>query len=71
MGDPQYFDKKTYWSIKWYNLMIVNIVILLFIIAQDYWGADYLELGAVQFFHVGITRFVYIDQGELGTTPAV
>lgn len=30
MGDPQYFDKKTYWSIKWYNLMIVNIVILLF-----------------------------------------
>lgn len=30
MGDPQYFDQKTYWSIKWYNLMIVNIVILLF-----------------------------------------
>ena len=29
MGDPQYFDQKTYWSIKWYNLMIVNIVILL------------------------------------------
>lgn len=30
MGDPQYFSQKTYWSIKWYNLMIVNIVILLF-----------------------------------------
>lgn len=30
MGGPQYFDQKTYWSIKWYNLMIVNIVILLF-----------------------------------------
>lgn len=30
MGDPQYFYQKTYWSIKWYNLMIVNIVILLF-----------------------------------------
>ena len=30
MGDSQYFDQKTYWSIKWYNLMIVNIVILLF-----------------------------------------
>lgn len=30
MGDPQYFDQKTYWGIKWYNLMIVNIVILLF-----------------------------------------
>ena len=30
MGDPQYFDQKTYWRIKWYNLMIVNIVILLF-----------------------------------------
>ena len=30
MVDPQYFDQKTYWSIKWYNLMIVNIVILLF-----------------------------------------
>nr|DAM31333.1 MAG TPA: hypothetical protein [Ackermannviridae sp.] len=30
MGDPQYFDQKTYWSIKWYSLMIVNIVILLF-----------------------------------------
>lgn len=30
MGDPQYFDQKTYWSIKWYNLMIVDIVILLF-----------------------------------------
>lgn len=30
MGDPQYFGQKTYWSIKWYNLMIVNIVILLF-----------------------------------------
>ena len=29
MGDSQYFDQKTYWSIKWYNLMIVNIVILL------------------------------------------
>lgn len=30
MGDPQYFGQKTYWSIKWYNLMIVDIVILLF-----------------------------------------
>lgn len=30
MGDPQYFGQKTYWSIKWYNLMIINIVILLF-----------------------------------------
>ena len=30
MGDPQYFGQKTYWSIKWYNLIIVNIVILLF-----------------------------------------
>ena len=30
MDDSQYFDQKTYWSIKWYNLMIVNIVILLF-----------------------------------------
>lgn len=30
MSDPQYFDQKTYWSTKWYNLMIVNIVILLF-----------------------------------------
>lgn len=30
MGNPQYFRQKTYWSIKWYNLMIVNIVILLF-----------------------------------------
>lgn len=30
MSDPQYFGRKTYWSIKWYNLMIVNIVILLF-----------------------------------------
>ena len=30
MSNPQYFDQKTYWSIKWYNLMIVNIVILLF-----------------------------------------
>ena len=30
MGAPQYFDQKTYWSIKWYNLMIVNIIILLF-----------------------------------------
>lgn len=30
MGDPQYFGQKTYWSIKWYNLLIVNIVILLF-----------------------------------------
>lgn len=30
MGGPQDFDQKTYWSIKWYNLMIVNIVILLF-----------------------------------------
>lgn len=30
MGNPQYFGQKSYWSIKWYNLMIVNIVILLF-----------------------------------------
>lgn len=30
MGNPQYFGQKTYWSTKWYNLMIVNIVILLF-----------------------------------------
>lgn len=30
MGNPQYFNQKTYWSIKWYNLMIANIVILLF-----------------------------------------
>ena len=30
MSDPQYFGQKTYWSTKWYNLMIVNIVILLF-----------------------------------------
>ena len=30
MGDSQNFDQKTYWSTKWYNLMIVNIVILLF-----------------------------------------
>ena len=30
MSNPQYFDQKTYWSIKWYNLMIVNIIILLF-----------------------------------------
>ena len=30
MGDSQYFEQKTYWSTKWYNLMIVNIVILLF-----------------------------------------
>lgn len=30
MANPQYFGQKTYWSIKWYNLMIVNIVILLF-----------------------------------------
>ena len=30
MGDTQYFGQKTYWSTKWYNLMIVNIVILLF-----------------------------------------
>ena len=30
MGDSQYSDQKTYWSTKWYNLMIVNIVILLF-----------------------------------------
>lgn len=30
MGNTQYFGQKTYWSIKWYNLMIVNIVILLF-----------------------------------------
>ena len=30
MSNPQYFDQKTYWSTKWYNLMIANIVILLF-----------------------------------------
>ena len=30
MSNPQYFGQKTYWSTKWYNLMIVNIVILLF-----------------------------------------
>ena len=30
MNDPHYFNKKSYWSIKWYNLMIVNIIILLF-----------------------------------------
>ena len=30
MDDSQYFGQKTYWSIKWYNLMIVNIIILLF-----------------------------------------
>ena len=30
MSNPQYFGQKTYWSIKWYNLMIVNIIILLF-----------------------------------------
>ena len=30
MGDSQYSGQKTYWSTKWYNLMIVNIVILLF-----------------------------------------
>ena len=30
MDDSQYFGQKTYWSTKWYNLMIVNIVILLF-----------------------------------------
>ena len=30
MDDLQYFGQKTCWSIKWYNLMIVNIVILLF-----------------------------------------
>ena len=30
MSNQQYFDQKTYWSTKWYNLMIVNIVILLF-----------------------------------------
>ena len=30
MNDPHYFNQKSYWSIKWYNLMIVNIVILLF-----------------------------------------
>ena len=30
MGDSRYSDQKTYWSTKWYNLMIVNIVILLF-----------------------------------------
>lgn len=30
MGDPKYFDQTTYWSVKWYNLMAVNIVIMLF-----------------------------------------
>lgn len=30
MSEPQYFDQDTYWSVKWYNLMIVNIIILLF-----------------------------------------
>ena len=30
MDDSQYFGQKTYWSTKWYNLMIVNIVVLLF-----------------------------------------
>ena len=30
MGDSQYSGQKKYWSTKWYNLMIVNIVILLF-----------------------------------------
>ena len=30
MGDSQYSGQKPYWSTKWYNLMIVNIVILLF-----------------------------------------
>ena len=30
MDDSQYFGQKTYWSTKWYNLMIVNIIILLF-----------------------------------------
>ena len=30
MGDSQYSGQKTYWSTKWYNLMNVNIVILLF-----------------------------------------
>ena len=30
MGDSKYSGQKTYWSTKWYNLMIVNIVILLF-----------------------------------------
>lgn len=30
MDDSQYSGQKTYWSTKWYNLMIVNIVILLF-----------------------------------------
>ena len=30
MGDSQYSGQKTYWSTKWYNLMIVNIAILLF-----------------------------------------
>ena len=30
MGDSQYSGQKTYWSTKWSNLMIVNIVILLF-----------------------------------------
>ena len=30
MNDPHYFNQKSYWSIKWYNLMIVNIIILIF-----------------------------------------
>ena len=30
MDDLQYFGPKTCWSITWYNLMIINIVILLF-----------------------------------------
>lgn len=30
MGNPQYFDSKTYWSIKWHHLMIVDIIVLLF-----------------------------------------
>ena len=30
MDDSQYFGQKTYWSTKWYNLMVVKSVILLF-----------------------------------------
>ena len=29
MDNPQYFDR-TYWSIKWHHLMIVDIIVLLF-----------------------------------------
>ena len=30
MNDPHCFNQKSYLRIKWYNLMIVNIIILLF-----------------------------------------